>query len=178
MVVGAGRPLAHHYPSPDARHAQRSPWRPHGRQMTSFKEQRGFAAVAGRPSACDMLNLAPERRCRRRRHAYAARNAPQLRHKDASVVETRWVEARRLRETTLLYETDRTAPREPNKRQSPLKGQNRTEPSMDTLHCYTVVVGAPSRADGSFGAWLRPWASYSLVCVTVLLCTSVVSLYL
>ena len=41
-----------------------------------------------------------------------------------------------------------------------------------------VAVGAPSRADGSFGAWLRPWPfrAHLLWPVTVVVCMIVIPL--
>ena len=95
LTDGAGRPLARHYPSPDAPSratvltaaARASNDLCHG-----VMGQRGRRrSVLG--MRCSVLRLT-ERRWGRRRHAYAAHHTPLLRHKDASVVETRWVEAR------------------------------------------------------------------------------------
>ena len=65
---------------------------PHGGHTGAKRPLSWGSGVIGPRHA--MLGLAPERRCGRMRYAYAAHHTPQLRHKDASVVETRWVEAR------------------------------------------------------------------------------------
>ena len=91
LTDGAGRPLARHYPSPDAPSRATVPTAAARAPNDHFQGATGPSAVGPRHA---LLGLAPERRCRRGRHAYAAYHTPQLRHKDASVVETRWVQAR------------------------------------------------------------------------------------
>ena len=102
LTDGAGRPLVRHYPSPDAPSRATVPTAAARASNGRFQWATGPSAVGPRHA---LLGLAPERRCGRRRHAYAAHHRPQLRHKDASVVETRWVEARWLQRLHCVLRT-------------------------------------------------------------------------
>ena len=91
LTDGTGRPLARHYYPPDAPSRATVPTAAARAPNDLCHGATGPSAVGPRHA---LLGLAPERRWGRRRHAYATHHKPQLRHKDASVGETRWVEAR------------------------------------------------------------------------------------
>ena len=73
LTDGTGRPLARHYYPPDAPSRATVPTATARAPNGLFRGATGPSAVGPRHR---MLGLAPERWCGRRRHAYAARRAP------------------------------------------------------------------------------------------------------